>query len=68
VFRYLMAALVALISVQVSDADDSPADFDLAVMPILTKFGCNSGACHGAATGRGEFRLSLFGSRPDEDL
>ena len=29
------------------------------VQPILTKAGCNSGACHGALAGKGGFRLSL---------
>ncbi len=56
-----------LLSSEVGRADSSP-DFDLDVLPILTKSGCNSGACHGAAAGRGEFRLSLFGSRPDDDF
>ncbi|MCR9198379.1 MAG: DUF1549 and DUF1553 domain-containing protein [Planctomycetaceae bacterium] len=42
-------------------------DFDTDVMPILTKAGCNVGACHGAAAGRGEFFLSLYGSRPQAD-
>ncbi|MEZ6040800.1 MAG: DUF1549 domain-containing protein [Planctomycetaceae bacterium] len=45
-----------------------PVDFDTQVMPILTKAGCNSGACHGAAAGRGGFRLSLYGSRPATDF
>jgi hypothetical protein len=39
----------------------APIDFDTQVVPILTKAGCNAGSCHGAATGRGGFRLSLFG-------
>lgn len=43
-------------------------DFDTQVMPVLTKAGCNSGACHGAAVGRGGFRLSLYGSRPAADF
>jgi hypothetical protein len=43
-------------------------DFDTQVMPILTKAGCNSGACHGAAAGRGGFHLSLYGSRPTSDF
>ncbi|MCA9058910.1 MAG: DUF1549 domain-containing protein, partial [Planctomycetaceae bacterium] len=43
-------------------------DFDTQVIPLLTRYGCNSGACHGAAAGRGEFRLSLFGSRPEQDF
>lgn len=37
------------------------------VIPILTKAGCNSGACHGAAVGRGTFRLSLYGQNPEQD-
>jgi len=31
------------------------------IQPILTKYGCNSGACHGAAAGKNGFRLSLRG-------
>ena len=51
------------------DAVDSDAvDFDIQIMPILTKAGCNSGACHGAAAGRGGFHLSLYGSRPNADF
>ena len=42
-------------------------DFDTDVMPLFTKFGCNSGACHGAAVGRGHLKLSLFASRPAND-
>ena len=46
---------------QLAPGGDSPVDFDADIAPILTKAGCNSGACHGAAAGRGDFRLSLFG-------
>jgi hypothetical protein len=42
-------------------------DFRREVVPTLTKSGCNAGACHGAAAGRGGFRLSLLGSDPDHD-
>jgi len=31
------------------------------VLPVLSKQGCNTGACHGAVTGKGGFRLSLRG-------
>lgn len=41
--------------------------FDTDIIPILTKAGCNAGACHGAAAGRGGFHLSLFGSDPAAD-
>jgi hypothetical protein len=33
--------------------------FDFAVLPALTKQGCNQGACHGSPSGKGGFRLSL---------
>jgi len=42
-------------------------DFDTQVAPVLTKAGCNAGACHGAAAGRGGFHLSLYGSNPEAD-
>ncbi len=39
------------------------------VAPILTKAGCNSGACHAkAGSGQNGFRLSLFGFEPQEDF
>lgn len=37
------------------------------VVPILTRAGCSSGACHGANAGRGGFHLSLLGYDPDGD-
>src|SRR6202140_5543505 len=37
------------------------------VMPVLTRLGCNSGACHGALAGKGGFKLSLRGYAPDID-
>ncbi len=46
---------------------ESVIDFDTQVVPLLTRLGCNAGACHGAAAGRGEFRLSLLGSNPAAD-
>lgn len=48
-------------------ADAAPVDFDTDIVPILTRHGCNAGACHGAAVGRGGFRLSLYGSNPAID-
>jgi hypothetical protein len=37
------------------------------VLPILSRLGCNSGACHGALAGKGGFRLSLRGYDPEAD-
>ncbi len=42
-------------------------DFENDLIPIFTKFGCNAGACHGSAAGRGELKLSLFGGNPQAD-
>ncbi len=44
------------------------SDFETQVLPVLTKLGCNSGACHGAAIGRGGFKLSLLGYDPQSDF
>ena len=52
----------------VVDAEVDSVDFDNSVIPILTKAGCNTGACHGAAVGRGGFKLSLYGGDPDLDF
>ena len=43
-------------------------DFENDVIPVLTKVGCNAGKCHGAAIGRGGFKLSLFGGNPQSDF
>ena len=37
------------------------------IVPLFTKLGCNSGACHGKADGQNGFKLSLFGFEPAED-
>ena len=44
-----------------------PVSFSREVVPVLTKAGCNQGACHGAQHGRGGFRLSLLGFDPAFD-
>jgi hypothetical protein len=37
------------------------------VMPLFTRLGCNSGACHGKGAGQNGFRLSLRGYAPELD-
>lgn len=37
------------------------------VMPVLTKTGCNQGACHGALAGKNGFKLTLRGYDPEVD-
>jgi hypothetical protein len=44
-----------------------PVSFANDVMPILAKAGCNSGACHGSASGKKGFKISLRGYDPASD-
>ncbi|HJT30851.1 MAG TPA: DUF1549 domain-containing protein [Pirellulales bacterium] len=46
---------------------DRPISFQLDVMPVFMRAGCNTGSCHGAARGKDGFRLSLFGFDPAGD-
>jgi hypothetical protein len=58
----------ATAKVRVSKAKDAtPPNFRNEVMPILTRAGCNSGACHGALAGKGGLKLSLRGYDPETD-
>jgi hypothetical protein len=57
----------ATAAVVVTDAKRRPVSFALDVMPILAKAGCNSGACHGSASGKKGFKVSLRGYDPAAD-
>lgn len=48
-------------------ADEVPS-FRNDVMAALSKAGCNQGACHGNARGKGGFQLSLRGQDPATDF
>ena len=62
------SGLSASANLTVSDSKStSDISFHLDVMPILTRAGCNTGSCHGAASGKDGFRLSLFGFDPVGD-
>jgi hypothetical protein len=41
--------------------------FERDIIPILTRAGCNAGACHGKARGQNGFALSLLSYDPDFD-
>ena len=47
--------------------DDPQVNFPNQIVPIFTKLGCNSGGCHGKASGQNGFKLSLLGFEPGED-
>src|SRR6516165_5298944 len=46
---------------------NKPVSFRLDVEPVLFRAGCNSGGCHGAASGKDGFHLGLFGYDPAGD-
>ena len=62
-FTYGKHAVQATVYVS-AFATDYHVDFVRDVMPVLSKAGCNMGTCHGAAKGKGGFKLSLRGNDP----
>jgi hypothetical protein len=60
--------LSKIIPVEVQGATtERPISFNLDVMPVFMKAGCNTGSCHGSARGQDRFMLSLFGYDPKGD-
>lgn len=55
------------VPVRVGPVAAQPVDFERDVQPILTRYGCNAGACHGKQRGQNGFQLSLLGFDPDFD-
>ena len=56
------------VPVTVHNAELIPdVSFRTNVLSTLTKAGCNTGKCHGSASGKDGFRLSLFGYDPGGD-
>ena len=49
-----------------ADWERTPS-FRTDIVPLLSKAGCNMGACHGNLNGKGGFRLSLRGDDPSFD-
>ena len=70
-WQLLILLVVCAISRSSAFAADTPnatvVRFSTDVVPILTKLGCDSGGCHGKATGQNGFKLSLFGFEPEVD-
>ena len=50
-----------LIALSASASAAEPGRFNVEVMAVLSKAGCNQGACHGNLNGKGGFKLSLRG-------
>jgi Protein of unknown function (DUF1553)/Protein of unknown function (DUF1549)/Bacterial Ig-like domain (group 2) len=69
------ATITATVQGQRATATVNVKDFQAAstwsfrndVLPVMTKMGCNSGPCHGAAAGKNGFKLTLRGYDPEQD-
>src|SRR5258708_21913770 len=46
---------------------NKPLHFANDIEPLLSRYGCNAGGCHGKASGQNGFKLSLFGFDPAFD-
>jgi hypothetical protein len=58
----------ALVPLRVTGVGEArPVHFANDIVPILSKLGCNSGGCHGKASGQNGFKLSVFGFDPEAD-
>ncbi len=57
-----------IVPVQISDSHRLRSlHFENNILPILSRFGCNSSGCHGKAEGQNGFKLSIFGFDPRAD-
>lgn len=63
--RFLTVVLLGVGFFQASGSE--PISFRTDVMAVLSKAGCNAGPCHGNASGKGGFKLSLRGEDPEAD-
>lgn len=63
--RHTLSLISLLLGAAVLRAD-APS-FQNEIVPLLTRYGCNQGACHGKGSGQNGFRLSLRGYAADWD-
>ena len=61
-YAAIIPLLIATLPVRAGDVM-----FAREVMAVFSRAGCNAGACHGNASGKGGFKLSLRGQDPDLD-
>ena len=58
----------ARVPVTVKGVAGSPSvSYSCDIVPIISKAGCNMGACHASQYGKAGFKLSVFGYEPSQD-
>src|SRR5262250_249777 len=62
-----LAPVLTVLALTASPAAAAPPTFERDIQPILTRYGCNAGACHGKARGQNGFQLSLLAFDHDFD-
>ena len=68
VVKAISSGVAAELPVEVTGlTHDIPVNFPNQITPIFTKLNCNSGGCHGKASGQNGFKLSLLGFYPEDD-
>lgn len=65
--RFVSISLVLFAAMPVAGAEPRAISFENDIQPILTRLGCNAGACHGKQRGQNGFQLSLLAFDPDFD-
>jgi hypothetical protein len=65
--HYFVASIGALLMIATAARAQDVPSFVNDVEPVLTRLGCNQGACHGKGSGQNGFRLSLRGYAPEWD-
>jgi hypothetical protein len=63
----LVAVAVVVCWCAVSRAETATISFVSDVLPVLSKAGCNAGACHAKPQGQSSFKLSVFAYDPKSD-
>lgn len=66
--RAIPQQVACLLVLACATSSDAEVSYRNDVAPILSKFGCNAGTCHGNFNGKGGFKLSLRGENPNLDF
>ncbi len=72
--KAIIALFLLILTSSISRASEparevvAPISFRHQIQPILSRHGCNTGACHGALAGKGGFRLTLGAYDADADF
>lgn len=63
----LLLCLCCPFSAAIAQTSPATPSFLNDILPLLTRYDCNSGGCHGKLAGQNGFRLSLRGFAPEAD-